>query len=154
MHLEKTENPEKYIEDCKKWKKVGTLKTDEARKSRFPAPVWETAFSQAGILLFTFGATDRVIWQWHRVYSGSVRMNENSGVLVEQLMAECLEETWLAQYENGILLFCLLAEGLPGAWLPRETVQKRIREDVRPLISKVVGKGNGNLFEKYERKGG
>lgn len=140
MQLEKTENPEKYLEDCKKWKKVGTLKTGEFQKSRLLAPAWEAAFSQVGVLLFTFGAADRLIWQWHRVYSGSVRINENSGVLAEQLIEECLEETWLAQYENGILLFCLLAEGLPVAWLPKETVQKRIKEEVRPLISKVEGK--------------
>ncbi len=137
MRIENTKKSEKNIEDCNIRKKMGILKTSEGGKSLLPVPDWKTAFAGTGMLLFAFGNTDKVIWNWHRVFSGSVRISISSGRLAERMMAECLEETLLAQYEYGMLLFVLLVEGLPGAWMPKSERQKRIKEEIRPLITRV-----------------
>ncbi len=146
MHLEKMNHPEKCTENCNKRKKMGILKKNGDKEVPLLFPDWEMAFAKTGIFLYAYGTIDKVIWHWHQVYSGSVQMNRSSRDLTERMIAECLEETLLAQYENGMLLFVLLAEGLPVAWAPKGDRQKRIKEEVRPLITKIFQK-NGSKWE-------
>ena len=90
---------------------------------------------ELGIWLFAFGMTDREILMCYRAYSGNARNTEAGGALLKKMLAECMEETLFAQYETGMALFCLIAEGLPGSWQPAVEMKKRIREKVRPLIA-------------------
>lgn len=106
---------------------------------------------EAGLWLFAFGATDQKILTCYRTYWGSAKNTQEGGVLLKRMLSECMEETLFAQYEKGMALFCLIAEGLPGSWQPVTDVKKRIREKVWPLITGVEGKaGAGN----YERRPG
>ena len=90
---------------------------------------------EPGIFLFVFGVTDREILMCYRAYSGNAKNTEEGGALLKRTLAECMEETLFAQYETGMALFCLIAEGLPGSWHPEMEMKKRIKEKVRPLIA-------------------
>lgn len=90
---------------------------------------------EQGIWLFIFGMTDREILMCYRAYWGNAKNTEKGGALLKRTLAECMEETLFAQYETGMALFCLIAEGLPGSWHPEMEMKKRIREKARPLIA-------------------
>lgn len=104
---------------------------------------------EAGVWLFVFGASDRKILTCYRTYWGSARNTQDSGAMLKRMMCECMEETLFAQYEKGMALFCLIAEGLPGSWQPGVDVKKRIKEKVRPLITAVEdASGTGGFKRK------
>ncbi len=103
---------------------------------------------EAGLWLFVFGATDQKILTCYRTYWSSARDTQEGGVLLKRMLAECMDEALLAQYERGMALFCLIAEGLPGSWQPAADVKKRIKEKVRPLITGVEGKAGAGNFER------
>lgn len=105
---------------------------------------------EAGIWLFAFGMTDREILMCYRAYSGNAKNTEEGEALLKRTLAECMEETLFAQYETGMALFCLIAEGLPGNWQPGVEVKKRIREKVRPLIAPLEqNTGSDNSGKKW-----
>ena len=106
---------------------------------------------EPGIWLFAFGMTDREILMCYRAYSGNARNTEAGGALLKKMLAECMEETLFAQYETGMALFCLIAEGLPVSWQPGMDMKKRIREEVRPLIAPVErNAGSDNSGKKWK----
>ena len=107
--------------------------------------------TEPGIWLFVFGMTDREILTCYRIYWGNARNTKEGGVLLRRILADCMEETLFAQYETGMALFCLIAEGLPGSWQPGVEMKKRIREEVRPLIAPVEqNAGSDNSGKKWK----
>lgn len=104
--------------------------------------------AEAGLRLLVFGAVDQKILTCYRTYWGSAKNTQEGGELLKRTLSECMEETLFVQYETGMALFCLIAEGLPGSWQPAPDVKKRIREKVRPLITSVEGKGLAGSFER------
>ena len=106
---------------------------------------------ELGIWLFVFGMTDREILMCYRAYSGNAKNTEEGGALLKRTLAECMEETLFAQYETGMALFCLIAEGLPGCWHPGMEMKKRIKEKVRPLIAPLEqNAGSDNSGKKWK----
>lgn len=96
---------------------------------------------EQGVCLVVFGLPDQKILACYRIFWGSVRNTKDSGVMLRRMMAECMEETLFRQYESGMALLCLIAEGLPGSWQPGSTVKRGVKDKVRPLITRVEGKG-------------
>lgn len=100
--------------------------------------------AEQGIWMLVFGMTDRTMLMCYRIYWGSARSTESSGALLKRMLSECMEETLFVQYETGMALFCLIAEGLPGGWQPGVELKKRIKEKVRPLITGVEKKSGAD----------
>lgn len=110
-------------------KKTGRVKRKECREINAGRQKKEACIiPNQEILLLVFGITDCIILTCYRVYGGSARSTQTSERLLKGLLSECMEEVLLNQYERGMALFCLIAEGLPGNWSPMGTGRKRTRK--------------------------
>lgn len=110
-------------------KKTGRVKSKECREISTGSQKKEVGIiSNQEILLLVFGITDCKILTCYRVYGGSARSTQTSERLLKGLLSECMEEVLLNQYERGMALFCLIAEGLPGNWSPMGAGRKRTRK--------------------------
>ena len=101
---------------------------------------------EPGVCLFVFSVPDQKMLACYRIFWGSVRNTKDSGAILKRMLAECMEETLFCQYERGMALFCLIAEGLPGGWQPGSDVKRGAKEKTRPLITKVESKQGAGSF--------